>query len=75
MIGSIVFVTLVGLVVRHLCKKVNIPPLIGFLGLGIFLGPFTLDVLSDDLLNRSSEIRTILNMSEVRQYACVLCQQ
>lgn len=59
MIGSIVFVTFGGLVIRHVCKKVNVPPLIGFLGIGIFLGPFILDVLSDDLLNRSSEIRTI----------------
>jgi len=60
MLNSIAFITLSGIVVHFLCKKLNIPSLVGFILVGILLGPSVFNLLDSDLLNISADIRQIV---------------
>src|SRR5699024_6709749 len=60
MLNSIAFITLSGIVVSFLCKKLNIPSLVGFILVGILLGPSVFNLLDSELLNMSADIRQIV---------------
>lgn len=60
MLNSIAFITLSGIVVHFLCKKLNIPSLVGFILVGILLGPSVFNLLDSELLNISADIRQIV---------------
>lgn len=60
MLNSIAFITLSGIVVHFLCKKLNIPNLVGFILVGILLGPSVFNLLDSELLNISADIRQIV---------------
>lgn len=60
MLNSIAFITLSGIVVSFLCKKLNIPSLVGFILVGILLGPSVFNLLDSELLNISADIRQIV---------------
>ncbi len=59
MLVSVSLVIIIGLLLRSLAKKLNLPSLIGLLFAGILLGPFALNILSDSFLALSSDLRTI----------------
>ena len=50
MLYSLAFILLSGIIIQLLCKKLNIPSLIGFILVGILLGPAVLNVLDPTLL-------------------------
>ena len=56
---SIALILIFGLLTSYLCKKIKLPGLIGMLLTGIILGPFCFNLLNDNLLNISGEIRKI----------------
>lgn len=60
MLYSLAFILLSGIIIQLLCKKLNIPSLIGFILVGILLGPAVLNVLDPTLLNISADIRQIV---------------
>jgi NhaP-type Na+/H+ or K+/H+ antiporter len=60
MLNSIAVITLSGIVVSFLCKKLNIPSLVGFILVGILLGPSVFNLLDSELLNISADIRQIV---------------
>ena len=60
MLKSIAFITLSGIVVHFLCKRLNIPSLVGFILAGILLGPSVFNLLDSELLNISADIRQIV---------------
>lgn len=60
MLNSIAVITLSGIVVSFLCKKLNIPSLVGFILVGILLGPSIFNLLDSELLNISADIRQIV---------------
>lgn len=60
MLYSLAFIILSGIIIQLLCKKLNIPSLIGFILVGILLGPAVLNVLDPTLLNISADIRQIV---------------
>lgn len=60
MLNSIAFITLSGIVVHFLCKKLNIPSVVGFILVGILLGPSVFNLLDSELLNISADIRQIV---------------
>lgn len=59
MLGSIALIFITGLLMGSLFKKIKLPPLIGMLIAGIIIGPFVLNLLSDDLLSISGTLRQI----------------
>lgn len=59
MLFSIALIIIVGLSLSSIFEKLKLPSLIGFLLTGILLGPFVLNLLSESLLNISSELRQI----------------
>lgn len=60
MLYSLALIMLSGIIIRLLCKKLNIPSLIGFILVGILLGPSVLNRLDPTLLNISADIRQIV---------------
>ena len=60
MLYSLAFILLSGIIIQLLCKKLNITSLIGFILVGILLGPAVLNVLDPTLLNISADIRQIV---------------
>ena len=60
MLYSLAFILLSGIIIQLLCKKLNIPSLIGFILVGILLGPAVLNTLDPTLLNISADIRQIV---------------
>lgn len=56
---SLAIIILLGLIANILFVKLKMPGLIGMLLLGIVLGPYALDLLSQDLLIVSSDFRQI----------------
>lgn len=56
---SIALILLVGMTMGWICKKINLPALIGMLATGIILGPYVLDLLDPKILDISEELRKI----------------
>ncbi len=59
MLLSIAYLLLLALVLGHLCTMAKMPALVGMILAGIILGPHGLDLLSDNLLSISLELRQI----------------
>ena len=59
MLLSLALIFTIGLVLGELFGKVKLPRFIGMILTGIVLGPYVLDLISDDILNVSDELRTI----------------
>ena len=57
MILSVGLILLCGMGMSWICKKIKLPGLIGMLLTGIVLGPYVLNLLDENLLNISSELR------------------
>ncbi|MGL5260423.1 MAG: cation:proton antiporter, partial [Lachnospiraceae bacterium] len=59
MLVSLSLIFLCGMLVGGICKKLNIPSLLGMLLTGILLGPHVLNLLDSSILNISTELRQI----------------
>ncbi len=59
MLLSIALIFFIGLFMSEICKKLNLPGFIGMILSGIVLGPHVLDLISGEILDISSELRTI----------------
>lgn len=59
MLISVAIVILLGLFLGQMMKRLNLPSLVGFLLTGIILGPSVLNVLSDQFLVLSADLREI----------------
>ncbi len=59
MLTSLSLIFLLGLIFSALCKRFNIPGLIGMLFTGIVLGPYGLNLLDASILSISIDLRTI----------------
>lgn len=57
MLTSLALVFLVGLSMAALCRKLNLPRIIGMLFTGILLGPYVLNWLDPSILSISSDLR------------------
>ncbi len=62
MIIEIIYATIFGLIAKLIAQKINIPPLIGMLIIGIIIGPYNLGVLSVELIEISGIFRTFALM-------------
>jgi len=54
---SILFMFILSLILGTILNRLGLPKIIGFIGSGILLGPFALDVLSNDLMMYAAELR------------------
>lgn len=59
MLLSIALIMVVGMAMGSICQKIKLPSLIGMLATGIVLGPFCLNLLDQNLLNISADLRKI----------------
>ncbi|AIO18546.1 K(+)/H(+) antiporter NhaP2 [Candidatus Izimaplasma bacterium HR1] len=59
MLLSLALIFTVGLILGEIFGKIKLPRFLGMIITGIVLGPFVLGLISDDILNVSSELRTI----------------
>lgn len=59
MLLSIALIIVVGMAMGTICQKIKLPSLIGMLATGIVLGPFCLNLLDQNLLNISADLRKI----------------
>lgn len=59
MLEGILIILLIGFLAGELAGRVKLPKLIGMLLAGIIVGPNYLDILPDDILNISEEIRLL----------------
>lgn len=59
MLLSIGLMFMIGLIMGEIFNKLKLPGFIGMILTGIVLGPYVLDLIHDDLLNVSGELRTI----------------
>lgn len=59
MLISLSYIFLVGMFLSWICKKVELPGLLGMIFTGILLGPYCLGLIDSSLLNISSELRKI----------------
>lgn len=59
MLFSISLILLLGMSLGWICKKLNLPSLIGMLATGIILGPYVLNLIDPSILNISADIRKI----------------
>ena len=57
MLLSVALILLCGTGMSWICKKLKLPGLLGMLLTGIVLGPYVLNLLDENLLNISSELR------------------
>lgn len=57
MLLSVALILLCGMGMSWICQKLKLPGLLGMLLTGILLGPYVLDLLDENLLNISSELR------------------
>lgn len=57
MLLSVALILLCGMGMSWICKKLKLPGLLGMLLTGILLGPYVLNLLDENLLNISSELR------------------
>ncbi|MDR5659485.1 cation:proton antiporter [Serpentinicella sp. ANB-PHB4] len=56
---SLAVVIILGLIFNKLFIKMKLPGLLGMLVLGVILGPYGINILSEDLLNISGDLRKI----------------
>ena len=59
MLFSLALILILGVIASYLFKKINMPSLIGYIFIGIILGPYCLNVLDSSLLYISSTLRNI----------------
>lgn len=59
MLFSLALILIIGFSLSGIFNRFKIPGLIGMILTGIFLGPYVLDLISDDILNISSDLREI----------------
>ncbi len=59
MLLSLALIFTVGLILGELFGKINIPKFLGMIITGVILGPFALDLINNDILQVSGELRTI----------------
>ena len=59
MLFSLALILILGVIASYLFKKINMPSLIGYIFIGIILGPYCLNVLDNSLLDISSTLRNI----------------
>lgn len=59
MLLSIALIMIVGMAMGSICQKLKLPSLIGMLATGIVLGPFCLNLLDQNILNISADLRKI----------------
>lgn len=59
MLLSVALILLCGMGMSWICKKLKLPGLLGMLLTGIVLGPYVLNLLDENLLNISSELRKV----------------
>ncbi|MCQ2472116.1 MAG: cation:proton antiporter [Clostridia bacterium] len=59
MLLSLALISLCGMLIGSLFKKIKLPPLLGMLLTGIILGPHVLNLLSDSVLSVSADLRQI----------------
>ena len=59
MLFSLALILILGVIASYLFKKINMPSLIGYIFIGIILGPYCLNVLDSSLLDISSTLRNI----------------
>ncbi len=57
MLLSVALILIVGMSMGWICQKVKLPSLIGMLLTGIVLGPYVLNLLDENILNISAELR------------------
>ena len=59
MIASLSLIILGGLLAAAICKKLELPGIVGMLIAGVVLGPYVLDMIDSSVLGISSELRQI----------------
>ena len=59
MLISVALISLSGLLMGRLCKKISFPPLFGMILAGIIIGPYVLNLLDTAVLDISADIRRI----------------
>ncbi|MBF7096771.1 cation:proton antiporter [Alkalibacter mobilis] len=59
MLLSISLMMILGFSLGGVLNKFRLPPLLGMMIAGIILGPYAMDMISDDILNISTELREI----------------
>lgn len=59
MIISLAIIILLGMIVGRVFEKINLPDLLGMLILGILIGPHFLNLISNDMLIISSDLRKL----------------
>lgn len=59
MAGSLATIILLGLLTNKLFKKMGLPGLLGMLILGVVIGPYGLDLLHQDMVKVSADLRRI----------------
>ncbi|MDO9535367.1 MAG: cation:proton antiporter [Bacillota bacterium] len=59
MLFSLLIIFFLGLGAKFLFEKIKLPGLVGLVLVGVFTGPFVLDILEPDLLVLSTEIRLL----------------
>ncbi|MBG9989001.1 cation:proton antiporter [Aerococcaceae bacterium DSM 111176] len=60
MLGSIAMIVLLGVFTHAICRKINIPSLVGLIFIGILIGPSVFDWLDPTLLEISADIRQVV---------------
>jgi len=56
---SLAIIIILGLVFNRIFERISLPGLLGMLILGVLIGPFGLNFISEDVLNISSDLRKI----------------
>ncbi|KAA9234470.1 MULTISPECIES: cation:proton antiporter [Aerococcus] len=56
---SFAYIFILGLLVERLCQSLRIPSLVGYLFLGILLGPHALNLLDPTILDLSADLRQV----------------
>lgn len=59
MLISLTYITLSGLILGYICKKLHFPSLFGMIIAGILIGPHMLNIIDSSILDISAEIRKI----------------
>lgn len=59
MAGSLAIVVLLGLGANKLFEKISLPGLLGMLMVGVIIGPYGMNILQQDLINISADLRKI----------------
>ncbi|MBG9983473.1 cation:proton antiporter [Aerococcaceae bacterium DSM 111022] len=60
MLSSIAMIVLLGIFTHVICRKINIPSLVGLIFIGILIGPSVFDWLDPTLLEISADIRQVV---------------